>query len=111
MKDKQICLREKLDVFKRMHTVNPKARAVAVISVQQAVQLMRLKDDNDNGDETSNKIELDRLHSFWTAEFNYKRPGARCADSKTGFCTITGSNFRQFPHYLSYFVRSLEGFD
>ena len=54
-----------------------------------------------NGDEISNKIELDRLHSFWTAEFNYKRPGARCADSKTVSCTITGSNFRQFPHYLS----------
>ena len=34
VKDKQICLREKLDVFKRMHTVNPKARAVVVISVQ-----------------------------------------------------------------------------
>ena len=61
MKDKQIRLQEKLDVFKRMHTVNPKARAVVVISVQQAVQLMRLKDDNDNGAETSNKIELDRL--------------------------------------------------
>ena len=31
---------------------------------------------DDNGDGTSNKIELDQLHSFWTAEFNYKRPGA-----------------------------------
>ena len=55
---------------------------------------------DDNGDGTSNKIELDRLHSVWTAEFNYKRPGARCADSKTVSCTITGSNFRQFFHTI-----------
>ena len=52
VKQKQICPKEMLDVFKRMHIVNPKAKAIAVISVQQAVELMRLNDvDNGTDDE------------------------------------------------------------
>ena len=86
VKQKQICPKEMLDVFKRMHNVNPKAKAIAVISVQQAVELMRLNDVDNGTDDEEDGDELDQLHSFWTTDFNRLRPGRSSANSTTLSC-------------------------
>ena len=48
VRDKQICPQEKLDVFQRIYIIHPKARAMAVISVQQTVQFMHLNNVKDD---------------------------------------------------------------